>query len=445
MGKAWLVGGLGAKNRGEAPAHSGYLVERWPLMVVPHSADIAPGSWADAPPAAVDEERPAAPYRRELWNAQSLETFVGDPESEWNTWSSARQLQLVKICLKIFFLPYYTVLDARAVAEAHALEQTQDAMPAPETVLPQPKPWAQEVEVAGLGLASFVVLRTPIEAGGMFLPKLDAEKVIRHPSNNSPIILEPRPEILDTTQQPPLVCGIEVDDSGVHRFVWPALLRWRPLADEYRPASDEELITLPADVAHACKATGVDWDIARELLAFLSAFGELEGGGRVIGEVAPELLAAEIVRNHPADPEVVPEGLTAAYLIRPFVWQVLAGLDAEQAKVQRKHLWLFDHEKLIDLFKEAERTSGGDQRKWSAAMQIWLRKQGQDIGVGLPCWVCIKDRETLGVDTDDWQALAADNHLVKRMYETYAHDYPFRKNKSVEVIAGQSGTEPAPS
>jgi len=446
VGKAWLVGGLGAKAADEAPAHSGYLVERWPLMVVPHAADIVPGLWAGPASGVAGDEPPAAPYVSEAWNGQRLDHFVSDPESEWRKWDDShlgRQIELVRTCLKVFFLPYYTLLDAHAVAEAHALERSPDAVLAAGAIAPQARTWAQEVQVADLGLASFLILRTPIEPGDAYEPKLAAAKVIRHPSDNSPVILDPSPEILDTAKQPPLLCGIEVDDGGVHRLLWPALRTWRPLADDYRPAAQEVSASLPTDVAYACRATGVAPDMARELLGFLSSFGPLGGGAWTIGELAPELLAAELVRNHPADPAVVPEGMTAGHLVRPFVWPVSAGLNVDEAQAQRRHLWLFDHRRIVDLLKAAERTAGGDLAKWSAAMQIWLRREGKEIGKGLPCWVRIEDQETLGVGSDDWAGYAADNLLVRRLYEAYARDYPFQRKKSVEVIAGRSGTEPA--
>lgn len=443
--RLWLIGGLGARDPLDAPGHTGYLVERWPLMVVPHSADILPDAWDTPPPgAARGEEALAAPYAREIWNGEPLSHFLTSAESEWHRWPEGRRLQLVQSCLRIFLLPYYTIIDADSLAAAHLKEPAQGQEPVGE-ISPQPRTWDRVVEVLGMGIDSFLVIRSPVESGESYSPQLAAAKVIRHPSGNSPVILDPRPGVLDLSAKPPLISGTFADDGGVARYVWPALRRWRPQADTRRTIAPQDPGPVTTVLKYACKATGADERLVTELLTFLRAFQAPDGKPCPIATFAPEILAAEMARWHRVGPETEPSGLTTAQRVPPYVWDALStGLNAQAALAGRHHLWLFDHTRLIPLFEAAERTKGikGDFRKWTAAMPRQLQRLAGMQGGAQPCWVCIKNWQHPEMTPEDWDpgnwaALSEDNGFIRALFESHGAAFPYEREKVIEVMAGR--------
>jgi len=84
--------------------------------------------------------------------------------------------------------------------------------------------------------------------------------------DNSPIILDPRPDVINTEEQPPLLSGIVVDDGGIRRFIWPALRRWRQVVSDQAPPAAAAPPDMPVAVRHACGITQIDEAFARDMV-----------------------------------------------------------------------------------------------------------------------------------------------------------------------------------
>jgi hypothetical protein len=435
------LGGLGASG-GTAPAHSGYLIERWPLAVVRHEASVEPDAWKGLPEAGDGKARPVAPYQREVWLGASLRRFFtgdegGSMAGEGTAWSDTDKAEFISCCIRTVLSPYYTLIEAKEVARRHRADPLPDGHSDQEPIRPIAPCWGARVKVEGLTLDSFMVIRSPVESGDNCLPKLRADRVIRHPVENSAIILSLDPAIINTASLPPLIHGMALSGEGLERFVWPTLACWRKEYESGRYMQDvAEALVLPERVAIACRKVGVDLDLALALYGFLRSCSEVDSLA-FIADLADELLASEVAKNAV---EVGTDVSGLGQQIPNYVWDTVETLNPDGLEELRDALWLFDHNDVIAMFQKMEEASRGDKSDWAAYVQGYVAieagkeaKRKKLSKKDAKCWVQFRG---VSLGTDDPEALVKDNLLLETAYKIYDGATPLDDSK-ISVTASR--------